>query len=156
MYTIKKIFIIPFIISLFASPALARDYTSSNYILSGAKIVISGGSAYSTNYSLGCVEIGNAIGNIAESAGYTLDATLGDKKALFDPPDIKITNPGDGTIAYEGPITVEWTVDGVGGYSGEKYVAFGPNILTIRDSNGPYTSYENVEVYGARKPPALP
>ena len=155
----KSFIVIPTVILLtlttYIYVAPAQDYISPNHTLSGAKIVIAGGSAYSPNYSLGSVEIGNITGSTAGSSSYTLDASLGDKKALFDPPIINIINPLDGTISYEGPITMEWTVDGAP-FTGQKDIALNLNNLTVMDSNGPHTSCESVEVYGVRMPPGLP
>ena len=151
----KRIFIVSIILLSIPIIVYAQDYTSPSYTLSGAKVVIAGGSASSASYSLGCVEIGNITGSIAESATYTLDAGIGNQKALFDPPLISITNPSDGTISYEGPITLNWIVDGAP-FTGEKDIALELNTLTITDSNGPHTSRKSVEVYGVRTPPALP
>ncbi|MBL7157327.1 MAG: hypothetical protein ISS92_04080 [Candidatus Omnitrophica bacterium] len=55
-----------------ASMVSAQTYISTNYILSNAKIVISGGKVHSTNYSFNNVELGNIFGGKAVSANYSL------------------------------------------------------------------------------------
>lgn len=75
------------IIFISSSIAFARTYTSPNYTLKNARIIISGGKAVSSIYSLNDVRIGNAFGEKAESTNYFLDATNIKKKAPVLPPN---------------------------------------------------------------------
>jgi len=62
-------------ILLIAAPALASTSTSANYTLEHPKIVIMGGSASSTNYSLDYVEAGGLFCGQAQSANYSFEVT---------------------------------------------------------------------------------
>lgn len=72
---IKRILIFSLIIFLSGSIIFAYAHTSLNYSLRNPKIVISGDKAYSINYSLDGVEIGNISAGKAESVNFSLEAS---------------------------------------------------------------------------------
>lgn len=61
------------IVCFFCVNVSAQQYKSSRFILTYAKVVISGGQAGSFNYILENVEIGNLFSGMAQSASFTLD-----------------------------------------------------------------------------------
>jgi len=73
--------------------AFALSYTSSNYTMKNARVVISGGKASSANYAANHVNIGKITSGKAESANYALNATNIDKPTPQIPPNPPILNP---------------------------------------------------------------
>ncbi|MCK5306422.1 MAG: hypothetical protein KAJ66_04745 [Candidatus Omnitrophica bacterium] len=71
---LRRTFIIAVSLLISTSSAFAQTHTSTNYTLTNPRIVLSGGKAASTNYSLTNVEVGSLTSGKAESPNYTLEA----------------------------------------------------------------------------------
>ena len=72
----KRICSVLMILSLSSTNLFALSHSSSNYTLSMPRIVASGGSASSFNYSIYDAVIGKPFGGVAESTSYSLHANL--------------------------------------------------------------------------------
>jgi len=99
------IVVIPIIIAaLGMTAASAASYTSANFVLMNARVVVSAGSASSASYVLGDVAIGNFISGKAASANYMLDAGLifiSDASIVIDSIVWNIDNPIErGGVGY--------------------------------------------------------
>ena len=106
----KRILILVLIIFTSASLAIAQVYTSLNYTLTNARIAVSGGKAYSANYSFNNVAIGNTFGGKAESINFSLDASPID--TIVNSPTILSIEPSYGSTGYtEDNITFSVTAD---------------------------------------------
>lgn len=91
---IKRALIPSVIIFLFSTIVFAYTYTSPNYSLGYPKIVISGGKANSSSYSLNGVEIGNPSAGKGKSANYSLEASPIGKSIIPNPPTLDpVTSP---------------------------------------------------------------
>ncbi|MCQ9206777.1 MAG: hypothetical protein NG740_02705 [Omnitrophica bacterium] len=72
----KKLLLIIVAILIIPVTAFTQPHVSSNYTLTGARIVVSGGKAGSYYYSMDRVAIGNFLGGKAGSMNYVLQAGL--------------------------------------------------------------------------------
>ena len=102
---IKRAFLTSIIILLYTSITHAQPLTSPGYTLVSPRIVVSGGSARSDNYTLNFASIGNTLGGIAGSLNYSLntnpasmDRLSQDSASDTTPPAIVRLEPGDGTL----------------------------------------------------------
>lgn len=103
----KRILTVSIILLVATSITHAETLTSPSHTLTNPRIVISGGSATSLNYSLSYVTIGSTTGGFARSNTYSLDVTGRELEKQFPPdiipPTIAIdsVSPADGTLAYK-------------------------------------------------------
>ena len=165
----NKIFVIGIIIVVLF-PALAYSYTSLNYIIINPRIISSGGTASSFNYSLRNVTIGKVLSGKIQSASYTLDAVGVEGIVLVNPPTVNaVTTPTNistqtisGTKEPDTSIYINGyeavPLDNNTFWSYEVSLSEGNNyfIVTARDASGIESDSVTVAIALDANPPQAP